>query len=112
MKRGEIYWANFPDQGGTEQRGRRPAAIFYETKFASRGSSVVVIPLTTNIKRRTLPTSLFIPKGEGGLPEDSVALVDQIRSIDKARIDLRIGMLSNEYMKKLDIVVKTALGIA
>lgn len=111
MKRGELYWTEFPNQGGSEQWGRRPAGICYETRFANRGPTVVVIPLTTNIKRRTLPTSLFIPKGEGGLSEDSVALVDQIRAVDKSRLDKRIGILSDEYLRRLDIIVKRTLGI-
>lgn len=111
MKRGELYWTELPDQDGKEQWSRRPAGICFATKLTKVSPTVVVIPLMTNLARRSLPTTLLIPKGEGGLAADSVALVDQIRAVDKKRIGKLIGILSDEYLKRLDFVVKKTLGI-
>lgn len=111
MKRGELYWTEFPDQDGREQWGRRPAGICFATQLTAVSPTIIVIPLTSNVARRNLPTALFIPKGEGGLKEDSVALVDQIRAVDKKRIGKRIGVLSKGYLNRLDVIVKKTLGI-
>jgi mRNA interferase MazF len=52
-----------------------------------------------------------LPKGSAELGEDSKVLLDQIRSVDKSRLERKIGKLSVEAMKKIDLAIHLSLGL-
>jgi mRNA interferase MazF len=53
----------------------------------------------------------LIPKGEGGLTKDSVALCNQIRSVDETRFGKTRGHVSPGTMGKIDHALKISLGL-
>jgi hypothetical protein len=55
----------------------------------------------TAIRQTILTSHVFIPANTGGLKQDSVILCEQIRVIDKLRINKIIGHLENDYLVKL-----------
>ena len=57
-------------------------------------------------KRRRLPSRLFIPAGEGGLGQDSVALCHQLRVVDTGRLESYVGTLPEARIEKLDQPVR------
>ena len=108
MRRGEVYITNLDDEDtvGREQNGTRPSIIVQINAFNEGLDTVIVIPTTTNLKRLAINSSVLINRGEGGLDEDSVALCNQIRVIDKVRlVGDPLGMVSantlNEIKRKL-----------
>jgi len=114
VKRGEVYLALFSPRAGSEQGGRRPAIIFSHDSFneAPGWRSVIVIPLSTSGKqRRRGPTAVQIPKGEGGLNADSVALCHQITTLDRKKLTMRIGELSPDVIRTIEIGVAAALDL-
>jgi len=72
--RGEIWLATLDPTQGSEQAGTRPIIIFQENTISKFTSTIITIPLTTNLRRASLPTCLLIPSTQGGLSQDSVAL--------------------------------------
>lgn len=54
---------------------------------------------------------MLIKAPEGGLAVDSVALLNQIRSIDKQRLIKRLGNLNSETMEQVDKAIKISLGL-
>jgi mRNA interferase MazF len=54
----------------------------------------VVCALTTNLHRASEPGNVLLAPGEGGLPRQSVVVVSQVASVDKAALGERIGALS------------------
>jgi len=76
-RRGEVWLADLNPTKGSEQAGVRPVIIFQNTLISKFSSTVITIPLTTNLKRAALPTSILLSKNEGGLDADSVALCHQ-----------------------------------
>jgi mRNA-degrading endonuclease toxin of MazEF toxin-antitoxin module len=50
-------------------------------------NSVVVVPLSTSLKNIFLPFHKLIPKGKGGLTQDSHARCDLISNLDKIYLD-------------------------
>lgn len=110
MKRGELWIANLDPTQGSEQAGMRPVVIFQENRISKFTTTVITIPLTTNIKRALLPSCLLIPKQQGGLSKDSVALCHQIRVLDKTRLSHKIGKLSNEIIIELEHIILFTLG--
>lgn len=74
VRRGEIWLANLNPIRGSEQAGTRPVLIFQNDTINRFTTTFLSIPLTTNLRRASLPSCLAIPQGEGGLTKDSVAL--------------------------------------
>lgn len=109
--KGEIYFADLEPARGSEQAGSRPVIVFQNESVSKFTRTVIVIPLTINLNRASLPTCTFILKGEGGLKEDSVALCHQIRVLDSSRFTSFIGKLSASIIAELDKVVNFTLGI-
>ena len=96
---GDIHWVQLPTANGREQRGRRPAVILQDDRYAGGLPVVLVVPLTTaRAAMRFAGTTLIQPTAENGLRQASVALVFQLRAIDRRRIEERIGSVSAEVM--------------
>lgn len=111
MKRGEIWMVDFGPPSGPEQAGVRPAVILQDDSLSRIFVTVIVVPLTTNLKRLEFPASVLLQSGEGGLPQDSVALCHQVMVRGKARLTTRLGLLSSERLSQILDGVQTALGL-
>ena len=104
--RGDIYLADLNPSRGSEQAGIRPVILVPRQNLERFTRTVVVIPVTTNLRRAQVPGTMLIPAGEGGLTKESVALCYQIVVIDKQRLQRQLGTLSAIYSdqeKLLDI---------
>jgi len=76
-------------RNGHEQRGRRPAVILQDEQYAGELPVVLVLPLTTTrAAMRFAGTALIQPTAENGLRQGSVALVFQLRAIDRHRVNV------------------------
>ena len=67
----------------------------------SRIATVVVCALTSNLHRASEPGNVLLEPGEGGLPEQSVVVVSQVSSVEKARLGERIGTLSAARVEQI-----------
>jgi mRNA interferase MazF len=110
MRIGDIHWVELPNVGGREQAGRRPAVILQDDAYAGSLPTTIVVPLSSAMAALRFPGTVRInATNVSGLRIDSVALVFQIRAIDRARIAERIGRLASaesleirsEYQKLL-----------
>lgn len=84
--RGDIYLADLNPSRGSEQAGIRPVIIVQHNNIDRFTSTVVVIPLTSYLRRAQIPGTMVIPAGQGGLNQKSVALCYQIVVIDRQRL--------------------------
>lgn len=110
VQRGEVWLANLDPTKGSEQGGTRPVIIFQDNIIAEFSTTIITIPLTTNLRRASLPTCLLIQNGEGGLERDSVALCHQLRVIDKTRLQRKVAALTPEILTILEGKVLLTLG--
>jgi len=109
MKKGEIWLFELPSSNGSEQTGNRPGIII---SSISTANTVVVIPFTTNLQALRFPFTLAVDVSkENGLTEESVALVFQIRAIDKKRIMKQVGTLETKYIKEVENMLKKLFGL-
>ena len=67
----------------------------------SRVATVIVCALTSNLHRAKEPGNVLLGAGEGDLPKQSVVVVSQISSVDKARLGERIGSLSDTRVEQI-----------
>ncbi len=67
----------------------------------SRITTVVVCALTSNLHRANEPGNVLLEVGEGNLPKQSVVIVSQVSSVNKARLGERIGSLSNTRVEQI-----------
>ena len=111
MKRGEIYLADLNPVKGSEQAGRRPVLIFEDDRLIKATLTVVVIPFTSNLRMAKLPTCVFIPEGEGGLKQNSIAICHQIRALDKQGLLDFWGILPKDRVQEIEKILKLTLGI-
>jgi len=99
---GDIHWVDLPAANGREQRGRRPAVVFQDDDYGGNLPVVLVVPLTTaRAAMRFAGTTLIRPTAANGLRQVSVALVFQLRAIDRRRIQERIGTVSAEVLNAM-----------
>jgi mRNA interferase MazF len=105
-RRGEIYWVALDPAVGTEIKKTRPAVVVSNDSCNTHGSRVVVLPVTSNVDSLYPGEALIRIKGQPGR-----ALGDQIRSLDKIRLQSRIGSLTAEEMAAVDEALLVTLGI-
>ncbi len=112
MKRGEIYWTDFGEAVGSRPAFRRPVVIVQDNLYNdTRLATVIVLALTTNPKLSALRGNVFIAADESGLPQDSVANVTQIFTVNKLELSERVAQLPESLMDLVDDGLKLVLGL-
>jgi mRNA interferase MazF len=112
MEIGDVYTVEIPPSNGHEQAGARPAIIAQAPKFGVTLPTVLIVPLTSRLTAQSFPGTLLIqPDSDNNLNATSVALVFQLRAIDKRRIKRRLGRLSASDLSKVHDQMKALLHI-
>ena len=111
-KRGEVFLVSFDPVLGAEIKKTRPALIL-QNDIANRHSPLTIVSVITSQYEESLyPTEVLLRAGEGGTKADSVALLNQIRSVDKRRLVRRLGAVSPDTMRRVDRALQISLGLA
>src|SRR5215203_3180047 len=101
-QRGEIWMAELNPVRGSEQAGTRPVLILQNDLVSQFTTTVLAVPLTTNLRLTGLPSCVMLTKGDGGLTSDSVALCHQMRVLDKTRLRRKLGTLSQQTIATVE----------
>jgi mRNA interferase MazF len=115
MLRGEIRVVDLDPARGSEANKRRPAVIVSNdganSTAARLGRGVVtVVPVTSNVTR-VYPFQVLLPAARSGLPKDSKAQAEQVRSVAVERVGRRVGQLTAPLMAELDDALRLHLGL-
>ena len=108
VKRGEVYFADLDPAVGSEQGGFRPVVII-QNDVGNTFSTTTIAALTTNTRHSRMPTHVSI-SGSNEPLRDSVAMLEQLRTIDKSRLKSYVGRLSEMTMKKIDSALSISVG--
>jgi mRNA interferase MazF len=101
IRQGEVYWFAFRGQG-SEPDGRRPCAVVQHDRFnRSQIATTVVVAVTSNLKLAAMPGNVRLRKAEANLPRPSVINVSQVVTLDKTRLDQRVGMLAAGRLRQV-----------
>lgn len=111
LHRGDIYSADLSPAIGSEQSGSRPVLVL-QNNIGNHFSSTIIIAAITSVNKKSkkFPTHYCL-NDECGLMKPSVVMLEQIRTIDKARLKNYIGHLNSEDMRKIDKTLLYSLGI-
>lgn len=108
--KGEIYWADLNPTIGSEISKTRPVLIVSNNINNQYADTVTILPITSSIGK-IYPFEVFLPIGEGGLSNDSKAKANQIRTIDKQRLNQRIGKISDGKLSEIEQAILIHLEI-
>jgi mRNA interferase MazF len=107
---GEIWLAQLDPTVGHEQGGRRPVVVVSSNDFhALPIDMIVVVPLTGH--DRGLVTQPRIASERSGLRRVSFARPEDLRSIAAARLQRRLGHVSDEELAEIRKVMRYFLGL-
>lgn len=111
MKRGDIYFAELSPTRGSEIAKRRPVIIVSNDANNRVATTVTVVPVTSNVNK-VYPFEVFLPAGDSGLPKDSKAQAQQVRTLSKARLTgARAGKLVKPKLEMLEQALRLHLGL-
>jgi mRNA interferase MazF len=112
LDRGRVVLVRLDPPRGHEQRGTRPCIIVSDPEITSdqRFPLVGVIPLSGVAAEGALYPRL--EPGRSGLRKVSYALVDQVRSVDKRRVERVFGRIATHELDAVDLGLTLFLGLA
>jgi len=111
IKRGDIFYADLSPVIGSEQGGVRPVLVVQNDIGNRYSPTIIVVAITSQINKAKLPTHVEIKSTDYGLPKDSVLLLEQIRTIDKRRLEEKIGHVTEDIMDKVNEALLVSLGL-
>jgi mRNA interferase MazF len=96
VNQGDIYWVSLPGEYP------HPHVVIQENVInRSRIETVVVVALTTNSKRANAPGNVVLEAGEANLPRQSIVVVSQVSTVDKAKLGEYIGSLTEQRVRQI-----------
>ncbi len=112
MRRGDIWWVDMGKPFGSEPGLRRPVLIVQDDAFnESSIQTVVVVPMTSNLRVATAPGNVRCPARDSGLPRVSVANVSQIAAVDRRRLSEKVGRVPGRVMERVEEGLHLVLGM-
>jgi mRNA interferase MazF len=115
MRRGDVYWVELEPVIGSEANKTR-AAVIVSNDAANRAAErrgkgvITIVPITSNAGR-VLPFQVRLTAGDGGLPHDSKAQAEQVRSIALARLRGRVGAVPAASLGKIEDALRLHLAL-
>ena len=113
MIRGEVWWAELGTPYGSEPGFTRPVLIVQDDSFnESRIKTIVVLPLTTNLRLLNATGNVFLSKKDSNLTDDSVIIVAQLYAIDRSRFKEKVSKVSQAILPQVEAGMKLVLGLS
>lgn len=103
ISQGEIWWADLGEPTGSAPGYRRPVIVVQcDALNQSRVSTIVCVPLTSNLKWEEAPGNVLLTARATGLPKASVANVSLLVAVDRRQLIECVGKLS---LRQLELVL-------
>ncbi|MCI8792308.1 MAG: type II toxin-antitoxin system PemK/MazF family toxin [Eubacterium sp.] len=111
IRRGDIFHANLNPVMGSEQGGIRPVLIIQNDVGNYYSPTVIVAAMSGKTERKAdLPTHCKV-EAYAGLKEESLVLLEQLRTIDKRRLNDYVGRLDQKDMEQVDRCLAVSLDL-
>ena len=110
IKRGDVCYADLDPVIGSEQNGHRPIIVI-QNDLGNLYSPTTIAAMVTSSQKKKLPTHVHVKDETSGLSDDSIVMLEQIRTIDKKRLCSMIGHVSDKTMALIEDAALCSLGI-
>ena len=107
--RGDIYYADLRPVVGSEQGGIRPVLIVQNDIGNRHSPTVICAAITSQMHKAKLPTHVELDCSTYDLAKDSVVLLEQLRTIDKARLKDKVCHLDAQILDRIDKALEISL---
>ena len=111
IKRGDIFYADLSPVVGSEQGGLRPVLIIQNDIGNKYSPTVIAAAITSKMSKTRLPTHIDVYAEKVGLANDSVILLEQIRTLDKRRLKEKMGHLDDLMMNEVNNAIAVSFGL-
>jgi mRNA interferase MazF len=111
IRKGDVFFCNLDPTFGHEQRGTRPVVVLQNDIANDRLKTVMVAPLTSNLKVKGYLLTVLVEAKSSGLPKDSVILLFQIRTLDQRRLERKVAHLDDTIMEQVDQAIHIAFAL-
>ncbi len=112
MRRGEVWWADLGQPRGSAPALRRPVLVVQDDLLtASALATVMVVPLTSNVRRGEAIGNVLLTPQQTGLPRTSIALVCQVVTVEKDMLTDLVGSLPPRARRAVDAGLALALSL-
>ena len=108
--RGQMYYADLDPVIGSEQGGNRPVLVIQNNIGNRHSPTIIIAPITTRVKKLHQPTHIGVPP-YFGLPQNSMVMLEQIRTIDKSRLGSYVGCFDDDVMDYVDEALGISVGL-
>lgn len=110
IQRGDIYYCDLGNGVGSEQKGIRPVIIIQNNIGNTYSPTVIVACITSKTNKfKKVPTHVSVGL-ESGLQEESVILMEQIKTISKERLLEYVGKVNEDTLNKIDRARDISMG--
>ena len=109
--RGDLYYADLNPVVGSEQGGYRPVLVIQNDIGNKHSPTIIVAAITSKLEKTSLPIHRLLNSCTE-LNRHSVALLEQIRTIDKRRLKERMGQLDEGLMDQVDNAIAVSFGLS
>lgn len=107
VKQHEIWLGEIPSLNGDHvQCGQRPMLVVSNDAANTHSPVITVVPLTSKLNKHHLPTHVLL--SEQGLSKNSLALCEQITTLDKSHLVRRIGYVYKVFDR---LAIRHALAV-
>jgi mRNA interferase MazF len=111
-RRGEVYLVAFDPTIGHEIQKTRPALIIQNDVSNEHSPITIVAAITSQFRTPPHPREVpILSSAKTGLSKPSAVILNQIRSIDRARLQKRLGNLDSATMRRVDEAIKISVGL-
>ena len=112
-KRGEIYLTSLDPTVGSEIRKTRPAHVIQNNTSNRLTNTTIVAPITSTVRFPLNPVhALLVADSTTGLSVPSVALLNQIRVVDRQRLVTRMGSVDSNTLRQVEAAIKISLDVS
>lgn len=112
IKKGDIFYADLEQNDYCVQNGIRPVVVISNNVGNEYGTTIIVAPLTSKIKRTDLPIHTILTRDEeNGLELNSVVLLEQIKTIDKRKLFSKMGSICEKDLENINKCLRISLGL-
>jgi mRNA interferase MazF len=102
VNQGDIYWMSLEEPSGSEPGYPHPQVVIQENVINhGRINTVVICVLTTSRKRVKAPGNVLLEAGEANLLRQSIVVVSQVSTVDKAQLGEYIGSLTEQRIHQI-----------